>query len=522
MDFSEAGRRYSRRAALRIWHRTVASGAAAGLFAGGAVGSALAAAGDQSPGTGQSSGAYVPTPAPTQYVVNVRHAELNPDGAKIVRATTVDGTIPGPEIRVREGDALRVLLKNELEDQPATIHWHGLLVPAAMDGVPDVSQVPIPPGEMFVYEYPVRQSGTYWYHSHYQLEEQLGLFGAFVIEAKNEPIAYDRDYVVMLSDWLHSDPYQVIPSLRDKSRGPIRTVEEMVMAQRGSGAARGDTTRGAAMDDSMAEGEGADLSDIPYDAFLLNGRGNGDPWTCVASRGERVRLRIINSSASTFFRFMIDGHPLLVTHADGPAIRPVEVDSIPIATAECYDVVVRVADSGSFAIRAEAQDGSGRALGILHTPDVRPRADASKPNWGPRQLSYEQIVAREPTTLPDGPSRAYRLRLTGDMARYIWSIDDQVYPKAEPLLVHEGERVRVEMVNETKMWHPMHLHGHFFRLLSPGVGPDFLPLKHTVGVPPGKTVRFEFFADNPGKWFFHCHNAYHLEAGMAREWVYEV
>jgi multicopper oxidase len=217
---------------------------------------------------------------------------------------------------------------------------------------------------------------------------------------------------------------------------------------------------------------------------------------------------------------MIDGHPMAVVTADGAAVRPVQVDSLLLGMAETYDVLITVAEAGSFTIRAEALDGSGQAIGALHTAGAPPRVDRSKPRWGPRQLSYQDLAAVQPTTLPDGPLRTYELALTGDMASYTWSIDGQVYPDADPLMVRSGERVRVTLTNRTGMWHPMHLHGHFFRLLDTGADPSLRPLKHTVSVPPKSMTRFEFLADNPGRWFFHCHNLYHLEAGMAREWIY--
>ena len=183
-------------------------------------------------------------------------------------------------------------------------------------------------------------------------------------------------------------------------------------------------------------------------------------------------------------------------------------------------MIVTVAASGSFTIRAVAQDGSGQAVGILHTPDVPARADLSAPAFGPRALAYADLVAVEPTTLPSGPVREFNLLATGNMAKYVWSISDQIYPNAEPLLIEQGERVRMTLTNRTSMWHPFHLHGHFFRLLTgPGDNPRY-PLKHTANLAPGAALRFEFTADNPGRWFFHCHNAYHLEAGMARVFVY--
>jgi len=187
--------------------------------------------------------------------------------------------------------------------------------------------------------------------------------------------------------------------------------------------------------------------------------------------------------------------------------------------AECYDAVVSLPASGSYTLHAVAQDGSGQAVGVLYTPDVAPAPNLTKPTFDGRALSYTDLRAAAPTTLPVGPTRSFRLALQGDMSRYIWTIDRQVYPKADPLLIRQGDRVEVEMKNETMMWHPMHLHGHFFRVLQ-GAG-ELCPLKHTVNVAPRETVKFEFTADNPGRWIFHCHNLYHLEAGMARVFEYE-
>jgi multicopper oxidase len=458
--------------------------------------------------------------------LQIGYTELNPDGRQPVRAVTVDGGVPGPELRLREGELFRVQLENDLPDQHTSIHWHGLVVPAAMDGVPDISMTPVPPQQIFLYEYPIRQSGTYWYHSHVGLQEQSGLYGPIVIEPKVETLRYDRDYVVMLSDWLHRDPDAALAGLRGRAAPDAAGMAGKQMAgmamhkgMSGMPAAGADMAK---QSKPMAMPAGADLSDLTYDSFLLNGRGNQEPWAGVARPGDRVRLRLINAGSSTFFRVMIDGHPLTVVHADGIAVRPVEVDWLLVGMAETYDVLVDVAASGSFTIRAEAQDGSGQALGVLHTPDVPPRADSAKPKWGPRQLAYGDLVAAQPTPMPDGPSRAYALDLTGDMASYVWSINDQVWPNADPLTVRPGERVEVTMTNRTGMWHPMHLHGHFFRLLDTGAAPDLAPLKHTVSLPPNGKVRVEFLADNPGRWFFHCHNLYHMETGMAREWLYTV
>jgi FtsP/CotA-like multicopper oxidase with cupredoxin domain len=450
---------------------------------------------------------------------------MNPDGKKPTSAVVVNGSLPGPEIRVREGEQFRALVENRLGDAPTSIHWHGLLVPAGMDGVPDISAPPIPPGQFFVYEYPIRQSGTYWYHSHVGFQEQTGLYGPFVIEPSEETLRADHDAVVMFGDWLHRSPEEVFQELRGKQAAPPSAMPGMAgmkgtAAMKGMPAASPSNAMSGMASPGMKMNGSADLSDVKYDAFLLNGTGPDAPWTLAARPGERIRLRLINAAGSTYFQVRLDGHPLEVTHADGLAVEPVTVDHLLMGMAECYDVVVSLGKPGSYTLHAVAQDGSGQAIGVLHTPDTKPVPDRAMPKFDGRALEYAALRAPAPTVLPAGEARKFRLPLQGDMSSYTWMIAGQVWPQADPLVIRRGDRVELELVNETMMWHPMHLHGHFFRLLQ-GAG-DFCPLKHTVNVAPGETVRIEFTADNPGRWFFHCHNVYHLEAGMAREIVYEV
>lgn len=444
-------------------------------------------------------GGYVPRPNAATFRFSVGAATLDPDGRTPVAGIAVNGRYPGPEIRVKEGSLLRVETLNTLNDEPTTIHWHGLLVPAGMDGVPEVANYPIAPGRAYVYEYPIRQTGTYWYHSHWALQEQVGLAGPFIVEPKVEPLAVQHDVVILIADWLYGSPYAVLEKLK---RGP-----------QGAGAAK----PGAAptkMDESKP-----DLSDLAYDAFLINGGGTQNPWTYVARPGERIRLRIINSGASTYFNVRLDGHPLTITHADGLAVEPVTVDHVLMGMAECYDAVVTLARPGSYTLHAVALDGSGQAIGVLHTPGVAPKPNSAMPKFDGRALAYGDLRAAAPTTLPNGPLRSFELALQGDMMRYVWSINGQVYPKTDPLLIRQGERVQIDLRNDTGMLHPMHLHGHFFRVLQ-GAG-ERAPLKHTVNVAPKETVRIEFIADNPGRWIFHCHNLYHFDAGMARVFEYE-
>jgi FtsP/CotA-like multicopper oxidase with cupredoxin domain len=435
---------------------------------------------------------YVPKPAPTKYIFKIAETELNPDGEKTVAGIAVNGLFPGPEIRMTEGDMFRAQVENHLENEDTSLHWHGLLVPAVMDGVPDVAHKAIPPKQIQVFEFPLRQSGTYWYHSHSGLQEQVGFAGPLIIEANDEIVDYDREHTILLSDWLHDDVETVFEELKQGEEVPA----DMPMAP--------------------------DLSDVKYPSFLMNGRGNRTTWTGMVAAGERVRLRIIGAGASTLFRVMVAEHKMTLSHVDGLAVQPLEIDNLLIGMGETYDVVVTIQRPGAFTIHAMAQDGSGQAIGVLHTADAEPVADFSIPQWGPAALRYADIRSLEPTPLPDGPLREIKMTLTGNMARYEWGIDNQLYPNAEPYFIKEGERVRVVMENATNMWHPMHLHGHFFRLLARDTDVDLLPLKHTVNIGPKETLAFEFFADNPGSWIFHCHNLYHLDSGMARVFIYQI
>ena len=303
-----------------------------------------------------------------------------------------------------------------------------LVVPASMDGVPDVSNDPIAAGRVFVYEFPVLQTGTYWYHSHWDMQEQIGLAGPFVIEEANGPGNIDYDAVVMISDWLHRSPEQVWTTLR--RRTSMRAGSKMRRGMPSVGTTPGEPpmkrrtpattmpmnnqkkTAGAAM--TMGASSGVDLSDVIYDAFLINGKGNANPWVLKARPGERIRLRIVNAGASTYFRVRLDRIPLLITHADGIAVQPVAVDHLLIGMAECYDAVVALPASGSYTLHAVAQDGSGQALGVLHTPNVAPAPNLTMPMFDGRALSYTDLRAVAPTTLPDGRGAPFgwRYRVT--------------------------------------------------------------------------------------------------------------
>lgn len=447
-----------------------------------------------------------PSQVKPDYICNIEQKSIAPLGTP-TNATLVNGSLPGTEIRYREGDMFRVLVNNRLQ-VPTTLHWHGMLVPNYMDGVPGVTQMPIGVGESVLYEYPIRQSGTYWYHSHYNFQEQTGMSGALIVEAKDEPYSYDHDVVVMMSDWLNQDPEGIIPQIRGEQ-------PETAAVKPPSG-------------DYKFPNEKPFNVDINYPGYLINGRSNKSPWSRKVRAGDRIRLRLINSSTATFFRVKLDEHVMQIIAADGQNVEPVNVDNLVIATAERYDVLVTVCKSGSFSLHAAALGTNQQVVGVIHTADAAPRPNLNPVKFvsqGGGMANYSALKSLRPTTLPEGSVKQFEIDLGGEMKKYLWSMGGEYFPelfspdgKAKPLKIQYGDRVRIRLTNSTMMFHPMHLHGHFFRLLrQPGMWDDPLaPLKDTVGVGPKQKIDLEFIADNPGSWFFHCHNLYHLASGMAR------
>jgi FtsP/CotA-like multicopper oxidase with cupredoxin domain len=408
------------------------------------------------------------------------------------RTWLYNGEFPGPEIRVREGERLRVTVENRLPEG-TTVHWHGVPVPNPMDGVPGVTQEPIPPGGSFVYDYVAEPAGTYMYHSHAGLQLDRGLLAPLVIEERTPHVAHDREYTLVLDDFLPGEPEPVA------ARGMM-----------------GGMQRGGVMD-----GENPEMCGLPeYAAFLVNGRPPGDPAEFEVRRGERARLRLVNLSSSVIFRVALAGHRFTVSHTDGRPVRPVEGDALLIGTGERYDVIVEANNPGVWNLTAASTNaGSGAARALIRyagtntaTPGENEIAAGIR---GGRLLVLDDLVSIETRGDADrAPDRTFDLTLSGGMmmARG-WSIDGQRYPEAEPLRIQRGERVRVNMTNMSMCTHPMHLHGHFFRVGD--------ALKDTVLVPGHMgRVSFEFTADNPGDWFFHCHVLYHMEQGMARVFRY--
>jgi len=397
------------------------------------------------------------------------------------RTWAYNGQVPGPDIRATEGQRLRVTLENRLTE-PTTIHWHGLPVPSSMDGVPDVSQRAVQPGETFSYEFDVPASGTFFYHSHVGFQLDRGLSGPLIVRPRDGGTApgEDREQVLVFDDWLKLAPQ---PG--------------------GSGG-------------SMMGGGGP-----TYDGYLLNGRVGAAAAPLTIARGERLRLRLINASSATTFRVGITGHRLRVTHADGQPVAPVEVDTIVLGMGERYDATVTGADSGAWHLVAGPVDSllPGVVAPFLY-PGYEPLR-APLVVWPTalrtgRTLSYEDVQPRGGLLALPFPTRSVALVLSGGMSMMgsdAWTINGERYPKAPPLLVREGEWIRLEMQNRSMVRHPMHLHGHFFRLVT---ARGLSGLKDTVLVEPMERRDVVFQADLPGRWLLHCHHTYHMAAGMAR------
>lgn len=511
----------------------------------------------------------------TEYTLVIDREPVNITG-KTVERITVNGGIPGPIMEFTEGDEAVIHVVNKL-DEPTSVHWHGLLLPPEMDGVPGLGGYEaIKPGETFTYRFPLRQNGTYWYHAHSQLQEQDGHYGALVIYPKDEPVVQaDRDYVVLLSDFSNETGQQILANIKKSPHYynySQRTVGDFFSEVREHGLA-------SAWQDVRPWGQmrmsPTDLADVRYDAFLVNGQTNEQNWTGLFKPGERVRLRFINASAMSMYDVRIPGLQMTVIQADGQYIEPVTVDEFRFAVAETYDVIVTPQADQAYTIAAESIDRTGFALGTLAPregmkgliPAHRPRslltmadmghnmdhgdhqmsqssestdhsghdmhggdhqamqqgesaemqsgwADASTPE-GHKALEYSDLRALGTQTDLRPAEREIVVTLGGTMERFIWTLNGHKFgdPGFEPIKLNYGERVRLIFKNETMMAHPMHLHGMFVQLENGQPG-EKLPNKHTVNVAPGTEYSVLLTADEPGEWAFHCHLLYHMSAGM--------
>ena len=503
--------------------------------------------------------------------LTVGHQMATIDG-RSGHAVTVNGSLPGPLIRLKEGQNLRIAVTNALADEDTSIHWHGLLVPFQMDGVPGVAFPGIKPGETFTYDFLVRQAGTYWWHSHSGLQEQVGLYAPMIIDpAGEDPIGYDREHVVVLSDWSFLHPHALFRKLK-VNPGHFNMQKQTV-----AGLLAG---QDQSLKDRVAWGkmrmDPTDIADVTGSVYtyLVNGHGPGDNWTGLFAPGERVRLRFINAAAMTIFNVRIPGLSLEVVAVDGQPVSPVSVDEFQMAPAETFDVIVRPTEDQAFTLVAEASDRSGLARGTLAPrlgmsapiPPVRKRPLATMKDMGmgnmhggmdmpgmdmsmrsqsnapdvpltpgvqtispmpmdrmaePPQgledvghkvLTYAQLANLHEPTDKRPPGRTIEIHLTGNMERFMWAFDGEAFgPIKKPIAFRRDERVRVVLINDTMMAHPIHLHGHFFELVN---GQERQPLKHTVNVAPGGKVAFDLTASEPGDWAFHCHLLLHMHAGM--------
>ena len=565
--------------------------------------------------------APLPTVSGNDITLHIARQTMRIDG-KASRAIGINGTVPAPLVRLKEGQTAKLTVVNDL-DEDSSIHWHGLILPFHMDGVPGVSFPGIKPRSSFIYEFPVVQSGTYWYHSHSGLQEQLGHYGPIVIDpAGADPIAYDREHVVVLSDHSQLSPEAIFRKLkvnpghfnmqRQTLSGLLAGKDQSLKERVEWGAMRMDPT------------DIADVNGSTY-TFLVNGHGPRDNWTALFNPGERVRLRIINASAMTIFNVRIPGLRMTVVQADGLNVVPTDIDEFQIAVAETSDVIVTPVEDRAYTLVAEANDRSGMGRATLapragmaaEVPPLRqrplatmkdmgmgdmsggsmagmdhsgggdmgampmPATDPACPpehakmghctpagdggamagmdhgsggmqhsmrdfsvapqvkrdpsvqtispmptdrmaepgqgleNAGHKVLTYHDLVALERNPDVRAASRSLDIHLTGNMERFMWSFDGvKMSDHHEPIPFIEGERVRINLINDSMMSHPIHLHGHFFELVT-GKG-DRSPRKHTVLVQPGGTASFDFTADALGDWAFHCHMLYHMHAGMMR------
>ncbi|KFJ89592.1 copper oxidase [Pseudomonas sp. 1-7] len=532
-------------------------------------------------------------------------------------AMTINGSLPGPILRWREGDTVTLRVRNRLKED-TSIHWHGIILPANMDGVPGLSFHGIAPDGMYEYKFKVNQNGTYWYHSHSGLQEQLGVYGALVIDAKEpEPFSYDRDYVVLLSDWTDENPARVLAKLKKQSdyyNYHKRTVGDFIndVSEMGWSAAVADRKMWAEM--KMSPTDLADVSGYTY-TYLMNGQAPDGNWTGIFKPGEKIRLRFINASAMTYFDVRIPGLKMTVVAADGLHVKPVSVDEFRIAVAETYDVIIEPDSEQAYTVFAQSMDRTGYARGTLAvqeglsapvpSPDPRPliamgdmgmdhgsmggmdhgsmagmdhgsmsgmdhgsmqggmagmdhsqmagmdhsgmagmagamqahpASETNNPlvdmqtmtpthklddpgiglrDNGRRVLTYSDLRSTFPD--PDGrePSRTIELHLTGHMEKFSWSFDGIKFSDAEPLRLKYGERVRITLVNDTMMTHPIHLHGMWSDLED--ANGNFLVRKHTIDMPPGSKRSYRVTADALGRWAYHCHLLLHMETGMFRE-----
>ena len=453
-----------------------------------------------------------------EYRLEAAPIEIGLGGRRVV-TWGYNGTLPGPELRVTAGETLRVDVRNRLPEG-TSVHWHGLPIANAMDGVPGVTQPPIAPGDGFTYEFVVPVAGTYMYHSHSGLQLDRGVYGPLIVDPVVEPLSYDREIVLTLDDWLDGidgTPDEAFARLQ--AGGSDMAGMDMDDAGGMAGMAGMEDMAGMAQTTPPADAPPPQLPpDIVYPLYLINGLPPEAPAEFAVRRGERLRLRVVNPSAATIFRVALAGHRLTVTHADGQPVEPVEVDALRVGMGERYDAIVEAANPGVWQLAAQAEGTDLLARAIVRyvgSAGSAPAVDALPSELNGRLLTYGLLRAEPGAGAEVGgePDLVVPIALAGDETSYVWTINDQVFAEADRIAVGRDRRVRFEMENRSGMPHPMHLHGHFFRVDN-GTGRG--PLKDTVLVEPNQRLAIDWVADNPGAWAFHCHHAYHQEGGMMR------
>jgi multicopper oxidase len=433
-------------------------------------------------------------------------------GGPVVRTWSYDGMVPGPVIRVNKGDVVRATFTSRIP-QPTTVHWHGVALRNDMDGT-QVTQQPIRPGAAFTYQFRAAESGTYWYHPHIGVQQDRGLYGMLIIDDPTEPGAYDQEWLVVVDDW--------IDGVRGYTPDKVHSQLMQGMSGMGSGGSMSSMgpggESGVLLSGATSPLLGGDAGDLRYPGYLINGRVPAAPHVFTGKPGQRLRIRILNAGGDTAFRVALGGHAMTVTHTDGRPCQPVRTRALLLGMAERYDVLVTLKD-GVFPLVAYAEGKNATALAVVRTgagpmpaPRARP-AELAGVLRGYRGLRPAESAA-PPCRQPDLVSQ---LELTGNMGSYSWGFNGRTYPMGEEVIgpsyprmvrVRQRQRLRVTWVNKTKMWHPMHIHGHTFRVNGTG------PLKDTVNVLPGQSVTCDFDTDNPGQWMAHCHNVYHEQSGM--------
>lgn len=512
------------------------------------------------------------TPRVIRYDLYVGDTMVNYSG-KTKHALSINGTIPGPTLHLTEGDTAEIYVHNTLKEE-TSIHWHGLILPNQYDGVSYLTTSPVKAGETHLYRFPIVQHGTYWYHSHTMFQEQSGMYGAIVIHERNETNA--KEYTMLLSDWTDMHPHTVNRYLHNANdwfaikKGSVQSYSEAIQHKHFSTKVTNEWKRMNAMD----------VSDVYYERFLTNGKAVAEQSQFKA--GDKVRLRIINGSSSTYFWLHYAGGKITVVANDGADVEPVEVDRLLVGVSETYDVIVTIPENMQYEFMATAEDRTGstslwlgqgmkmqakplprlkyfegmkmmngmmKMNGDLDTSDgmqmtnqqmdmntvMYPEitgddtpAPMAHDMHGMQMdstagdivtLNYGMLKAPEKTTLPAGPVKLLNFELTGNMNRYVWSINNKTVSETDKILIKKGEIVRIVLYNNTMMRHPMHLHGHFFRVLN-GQG-EYSPLKTVLDIMPMETDTIEFAATESGDWFFHCHILYHMMSGMGRVFSYE-